>query len=74
MNKRKKKKYPEITFTFGPEDRLARLGQEDAKVDLSEKWLDITAEVENWVGSRVNPRPLETPPSGNYFKIRDPLY
>ena len=21
-----------------------------------------------------NPRPLETPPSGNYFKIRDPLY
>ena len=57
MTKRKKK-YPKVTFGVDPGNSRPVVKRISTKEGPSEEWLDITAEVENWVDSRNSPQHL----------------
>lgn len=56
MTKRKKKKYPKITFGGDPDNSRPVVKRTSTKEEPSKEWSDITAEVENWVDSRDSPQ------------------
>lgn len=56
MTKRKKKKYPKITFGSDPDNSRPVVKRTSTKEEPSKEWSDITTEVEDWVDSRDSPQ------------------